>query len=418
MVVARPNIEFLGMKLHNGQFEAQPHIAQELLKFPDHDLTKVQIQQFLGIVNYLRDFTDASDRHWGAALLEEDKEGKRRVCGYKSGSFKDSQIHYHSTFKELLAVKMRIMKFEFHLIGHHFLVETDFASFRGMMTFKQNKPVNAQLLRLATWFSQYSFEVKHIKGKNNIIPDFLSRPPQTSINSPAQANCRTIKAIPVLPQIYTMTSSSQDSLFPSSFPKDAKRIIKSRRPQEKAVQRALALQSWLIQNIGPPMTKDLGIHPILTDEWNKVKGKRPTTLVDAPKFPGDNSIHIFDCWTILFLNISFTKEGSTIVSYTTNTEVYRSSEHQMVTIGNPEYRQLQKILFLKNGIIPNEIWPRPEDDVPWEHYSPAYTARMDKDMKHFLTHINNGPWMPPEKNQSTADSTDAVNYQASVFRDS
>ncbi|PON69363.1 hypothetical protein PanWU01x14_088040 [Parasponia andersonii] len=90
----------------------------------------------------------------------------------------------------------------------------------------------------------------------------------------------------------------------------------------------------------------------------------------------------------------------------------------MVTIGNPEYRQLQKILFLKNGIIPNEIWPRPEDDAPWEHYSPAYTARMDKDMKHFLTHINNGPWMPPEENQSTADSTDAVNYQASVFQDS
>ncbi|PON55850.1 hypothetical protein PanWU01x14_185280 [Parasponia andersonii] len=137
---------------------------------------------------------------------------------------------------------------------------------------------------------------------------------------------------------------------------------------------------------------------ILTDEWNKIKGKRPTTLVDAPKFPGDNSIHIFDCWTILFLNISFTKEGSTIVSYTTNTEVYRSSEHQMVTIGNPEYRQLQKILFQKNGIIPDEIWPRPEDDASWEHYSPAYKAQMDKDMKHFLTHINNGPWMSPEEN--------------------
>ena len=73
--------------------------------------------------------TDASDRHWGAVLLEEDKERKRRICGYKSGSFKDSQIHYHSTFKELLAVKMGISKFEFHLIGHHFLVETDFSSF-------------------------------------------------------------------------------------------------------------------------------------------------------------------------------------------------------------------------------------------------------------------------------------------------
>ncbi|KAL5551965.1 hypothetical protein UlMin_002141 [Ulmus minor] len=34
----------------------RPHIAQELLKFPDESLTKFQVQQFLGIVNYLRDF--------------------------------------------------------------------------------------------------------------------------------------------------------------------------------------------------------------------------------------------------------------------------------------------------------------------------------------------------------------------------
>ena len=49
-------IEFLGMKLSQGKYEAQPHIAQELIKFPDENLTNVHIQQFLGIVNYLRDF--------------------------------------------------------------------------------------------------------------------------------------------------------------------------------------------------------------------------------------------------------------------------------------------------------------------------------------------------------------------------
>ena len=43
------------MKLFNGQYEAQPHIAHELIKFPNQ-LTKVQVQQFLGIVNYFRDF--------------------------------------------------------------------------------------------------------------------------------------------------------------------------------------------------------------------------------------------------------------------------------------------------------------------------------------------------------------------------
>ncbi|KAL5575188.1 hypothetical protein UlMin_016887 [Ulmus minor] len=47
MHVGQSKIKFLGMKLFNGQYEAQPHIAQEVLKFPNEGLTKVQVQQFL-----------------------------------------------------------------------------------------------------------------------------------------------------------------------------------------------------------------------------------------------------------------------------------------------------------------------------------------------------------------------------------
>lgn len=56
MIVGQPKIEFLGMKLFQGQYQAQPNIVQELLKFPDEQLTGVQIQQLLSIINYLRDF--------------------------------------------------------------------------------------------------------------------------------------------------------------------------------------------------------------------------------------------------------------------------------------------------------------------------------------------------------------------------
>ncbi|XP_042505523.1 uncharacterized protein LOC122082100 [Macadamia integrifolia] len=73
--------------------------------------------------------TDASDTHWGAVLLEENPDSTRTVCGYKSGSFKTSEAHYHSTFKEILAVRRGIEKFQFHLIGHRFLIELDMSSF-------------------------------------------------------------------------------------------------------------------------------------------------------------------------------------------------------------------------------------------------------------------------------------------------
>jgi hypothetical protein len=51
--------------------------------------------------------TDANDQYWSVVLLE-DKNGHRHICGYKSGSFKESETHYHSIFMEILAVKYGI----------------------------------------------------------------------------------------------------------------------------------------------------------------------------------------------------------------------------------------------------------------------------------------------------------------------
>ena len=102
--------------------------------------------------------------------------------------------------KELLAVKKAMKKFEFHLIGYHFLVETDFSGFQGMLTFKNKRVLNAQLVHLAMWFNQYSFDVNYIKGKQNLIPDLLSRLPLKPIN------IISINPYKTIPLIYTMAS--------------------------------------------------------------------------------------------------------------------------------------------------------------------------------------------------------------------
>ncbi|KAH9734653.1 hypothetical protein KPL71_017444 [Citrus sinensis] len=147
------------------------------------------VQQFLGIINYIRDFlphvdhythhlsallkkkppewnadhtiavttlkqieqnppplklitdgkrilqTDASDESWGAILLEELND-KEHFIAYASGQFSDTQKHYHSVFKEILAVKNGIKKFEYHLIGHHFLIRMDSSAFPNIFHFK------------------------------------------------------------------------------------------------------------------------------------------------------------------------------------------------------------------------------------------------------------------------------------------
>jgi len=52
--IATDTIEFLGMIIKDGHYQPGKHIAHELLHFPNHQLSKMQVQHFLGIVNYIR----------------------------------------------------------------------------------------------------------------------------------------------------------------------------------------------------------------------------------------------------------------------------------------------------------------------------------------------------------------------------
>ncbi|KAH9780662.1 hypothetical protein KPL71_008163 [Citrus sinensis] len=226
--IATDDIKFLGMIIKDGHYQPGKHIAQELLHFPDQQLSKRKIQQFLGIINYIRDFiphvdhythhlsallkkkpsewnadhtiavttlkqiaqnppplklitdgkrilqTDASDESWGAILLEE-LNNQDHFIAHASGHFSDTQKHYHSVFKELLAVKNGIKKFKYHLIGHHFLIRMDSSAFPNILNVKGKTVPEKMLLRLKDWFSKHDFSVKHIKGSQNLIPDMLSR---------------------------------------------------------------------------------------------------------------------------------------------------------------------------------------------------------------------------------------------------
>nr|ARO38276.1 polyprotein [Citrus endogenous pararetrovirus] len=244
--IATNNIEFLGMVIKDGHYQPGKHIAQELLHFPDQQLSKRQIQQFLGIINYIRDFIPHVDHYthhlsallkkkpleWnadhtiavttlkqiaqnpppkhqthpkrkyfklmpvmitGVPFFSKNINGVRHFCAHASGQFKDSEKNYHVIYKEILAVKYGIKKFEFHLISHKFLINMDNSSFPQIFDFKNKLLHDKQLLSLKTWFAKYDFTVQHIKGKQNLIPDFLTRP---AINKPSLIS--SIHTIPVI----------------------------------------------------------------------------------------------------------------------------------------------------------------------------------------------------------------------------
>ncbi|KAK0579775.1 hypothetical protein LWI29_031221 [Acer saccharum] len=271
-IVGRSEIEFLGMHISNGQYQPGPHLVVRLLDFPDSDLSVYQVQQFLGIVNYVRDFlphvshytsvlstllkkrpppwssyhtkaiiklkeisqsppaltipssgqlvlqTDASDIFWGAVLIE-DREGHRSYCGHASGKFKDSQQHYHTIYKKILAAKYGIQKLDFHLRIRNFIVEMDNSSFPKVLDFCNKIPPNPLLLRLKDWFARYDFTVRHVKSHHNIIADILSRPPLTHLITPTGHYPLIYMTSPAGPSSsHAGPSSSSPAIQDYSFP--------------------------------------------------------------------------------------------------------------------------------------------------------------------------------------------------------
>ncbi|KAH1096815.1 hypothetical protein J1N35_013736 [Gossypium stocksii] len=68
----------------------------------------------------------------------------------------------------------------------------------------------APLLRWVEWFSKFSFDVKHIKGKENILADLLYRPKEEIL---------TYKRTYFWPRPMMMYKPSSSSLtFPTSYP--------------------------------------------------------------------------------------------------------------------------------------------------------------------------------------------------------
>ena len=126
--------------------------------------------------------------------------------------FREAQQHYHTVYKEILAVKYGIQKFDFYLQTKNFIVEMDNSSFPKILEFRNKIPPNPQLLRLKDWFARYDFTVRHVKGQHNIIADMLSRPPPVHF----------ITSFGSVPLIYmaTSTSSSSSSSQPLPVPND------------------------------------------------------------------------------------------------------------------------------------------------------------------------------------------------------
>ena len=117
---------------------------------------------------------DASDVGIGAVLLQECQQGIDHPVSYYSWMFNNHQANYSKSEKEAFALLSALQHFDVYLSAAVAPVEA-FTDHNPLVFIHKMKNKNQRLLRWSLALQKYRLIIRHVKGKDNIIADALSR---------------------------------------------------------------------------------------------------------------------------------------------------------------------------------------------------------------------------------------------------
>lgn len=115
---------------------------------------------------------DASKTGVGGVLYQLDDAGEEHPIAFMSRKLNSAQQNYNVTEQECLAAVLSLKKFRGYVEGMPFKIVTDHASLKWLMT---QKDLSGRLARWSLKLQAYDFVIEHRKGKDNVVPDVLSR---------------------------------------------------------------------------------------------------------------------------------------------------------------------------------------------------------------------------------------------------
>ena len=113
--------------------------------------------------------TDACNTQIGAALVQNG-----RPVAYLSRRLRGAELNWHTTEKECYAVVWALKKWRAYLLDEEFLVETDHAA---LLALRSKMGATPRLTRWALELQAYHYKLAHVKGKDHMVPDGISRLP-------------------------------------------------------------------------------------------------------------------------------------------------------------------------------------------------------------------------------------------------
>ena len=141
--------------------------------------------------------TDASKLGCGAILAQR-HNGVLRPVRFASKAFTATESRWPTAHQELFAVKWALEQFRHYLIGRKFKVITDHANLKFLASIALQ---NSKLARWCLSLAEFDFAIEHRPGKDNVVPDALSRAPLPS--SHPQVNTLVIPPSEVSPFLLT-----------------------------------------------------------------------------------------------------------------------------------------------------------------------------------------------------------------------
>ena len=162
--------------------------------------------------------TDASARGMGAVLMQEATDGSRRIVSYASAKFSPAESRYHCNEQECLAIIWAIKRYRPYLEDAPFILRTDSKTLTWL---NSRKDTRDKLTRWDVLLRELTLKVEHVPGKNNELPDALSRHPNPYEVSPGEpdlermlpptrsaADVKPVEPIPILSALHAPVSPS------------------------------------------------------------------------------------------------------------------------------------------------------------------------------------------------------------------
>ena len=141
--------------------------------------------------------TDASSSSWGGVLIEIIR-GNENMCGYGSGSFKEDELNYPSSHKEIFAVKNIVQHFILFLKPVKFVIRTNLKIMTGIFKNENMMAENSsRILKWFIWLSNFDYDIIYKLGYLNCLADMLTResakdqPPALNMHSAGASSSRT-----------------------------------------------------------------------------------------------------------------------------------------------------------------------------------------------------------------------------------